>query len=129
MDVQPEKALEIVYHHLKRNYGDCEGLQSAIENKLTNFNSIGKLHPKTHSILQELLLIYYVQGVIGINEEVSKVLFEQESPNIFREPLIDSQWCALLLENIEKRGVSQQVALKSLSDYKVIAEAFKRDQV
>jgi hypothetical protein len=76
-----------------------------------------------------LPLIYHVPDVIGINEEASKVLFEQESPNIFREPLIDSQWCALLLENIEKRGVSQQVVLKSLSDYKVFAEAFKRDQV
>jgi hypothetical protein len=128
MDVQPEQALEIVYRHLKQNYSDCDELQSALEMVLISTASIGKLNRNTSH--DNLLSSYTIsENVVGIDEEASKVLFEQESPNIYREAMIDSQWCALLLENVDSRDASRQALLKSLSDYKIIVEAFKRDQV
>lgn len=62
----------------------------------------------------------------------SKVLFEQESANIYRENLIDAQWAAILLNKLTASSThsgSDEDTKQSLSRVSLIIKAIQETEV
>ncbi|GAB5587982.1 hypothetical protein Unana1_02882 [Umbelopsis nana] len=110
MNVDCEKALEIMYQHMLQNYSDS---------------------PSLHQSLKLALCSAYPVGyALDLNDN-SKVLFEQESANIYRENLIDAQWAAILLNKLTASSThsgSDEDTKQSLSRVSLIIKAIQETE-
>jgi hypothetical protein len=133
MNVSCEKALELVYHHLEQYYVDSQALQKALKSSLTTSYSMGMCycHIDLVGVFRCTKRVIAV-SILNVNNDASKVLFEQENPNIYRESLVDAQWATISLSKL-KIGVTQEVVeqdtVQNLSRVEVIIKAVQDKEV
>ncbi|KAI8985419.1 putative death-receptor fusion protein-domain-containing protein [Pilobolus umbonatus] len=84
--IHHERALELVHRYLVQNQGDSNQLVTSLMSILSSGKNL--------------------QTVCKESMSQSKVLFEKENPNIYKEFLIDIQWANVDIEVIQKRHTS-----------------------